>query len=241
MCDKEAGWESRAICCDECQLWVHAACADADSQYTVIGRDNVQWLCPRCDNINCDTFTFNSFEISCYNSFAPLSDDSQTRSINSFSSSDPFSPKHTSSPQAKQKRSFQNSSSSNKNSTYHTSQSQSTDRSIYDLPHKSNLRVVNFNCQSAKNKRAEIQATLKYTKPDLVCGTESKLEGIKPGKPPSQDHILSSEIFPTQEYNVFRNDRNKNGGDVFILAHKSLTVEEQPQLVTDCEINWIKI
>lgn len=28
---------------------------------------------------------------------------------------------------------------------------------------------------------------------------------------------------------------------MFILAHKSLTVEEQPRFVTDCEINWIKV
>lgn len=159
------------------------AAADADSQYTIIGSGNVQWLCPRCDNINCDTFTFNSFEISCYNSFAPLSNDSQTRSINSFSSSEPFSPKHTSSPNTQQNRSLH--SSSNKNSTQHACHSrQSTDYSIYDLPVKFNLRVLDFNCQSAKNKRAQIQAILTYTKPDLVCGTESKLEGIKPGNPP---------------------------------------------------------
>ena len=55
------------------------------------------------------------------------------------------------------------------------------------------------------------------------------------------NYIPSSETVPIVDYNVYRNDRNSNGGGVFILAQKSLTVEEQPQLVTECEINWIKL
>ena len=79
---------------------------------------------------------------------------------------------------------------------------------------------------------------LQYTKPDIVCGTESWLGGIKPDKSPDTDHIKSSEIFPDY-LNIYRNDRNLQGGGVFILVHKMIISEEKPDLVTDCETEWV--
>ncbi|KAL8615291.1 hypothetical protein ACOMHN_051783 [Nucella lapillus] len=108
------------------------------------------------------------------------------------------------------------------------------------LPKKSNLRILTLNCQRILGKTAELAAALKYLKPDIVCGTESWLHGIKPGANPSPDHVKSSEVFP-EEYNVFRKDRNCLGGGIFILIHKSLTAVEQPELSTDCEILWVKL
>ena len=97
-----------------------------------------------------------------------------------------------------------------------------------------------MNCQSIRRKRTELHTSLEYIKPDIVCATETWLRGINPGKQPSADTISSSEIFPP-DYNIYRNDRSTLGGGVLLMAHKSLTVEEQPHLVTNCEINWIKI
>ncbi|KAL8581458.1 hypothetical protein ACOMHN_004343 [Nucella lapillus] len=111
---------------------------------------------------------------------------------------------------------------------------------VYGLPKKSNLRILTLNCQRILGKTAELAAALKYLKPDIVCGTESWLHGIKPGANPSPDHVKSSEVFP-EEYNVFRKDRNCLGGGIFILIHKSLTAVEQPELSTDCEILWAKL
>ncbi|KAL8622096.1 hypothetical protein ACOMHN_056581 [Nucella lapillus] len=111
---------------------------------------------------------------------------------------------------------------------------------VYGLPKKSNLRILTLNCQRILGKTAELAAALKYLKPDIVCGTESWLHGIKPGTNPSPDHVKSSEVFP-EEYNVFRKDRNCLGGGIFILIHKSLTAVEQPELSTDCEILWAKL
>ncbi|KAL8559234.1 hypothetical protein ACOMHN_040358 [Nucella lapillus] len=111
---------------------------------------------------------------------------------------------------------------------------------VYGLPKKSNLRILTLNCQRILGKTAELAAALKYLKPDIVCGTESWLHGIKPGANPSPDHVKSSEVFP-EEYNVFRKDRNCLGGGIFILIHTSLTAVEQPELSTDCEILWAKL
>jgi len=111
---------------------------------------------------------------------------------------------------------------------------------VFDIPKKTNFRILNINCQSAFAKKQELSTVLQYVKPDIVCGTESWLRGIKPGKNPTQDHIKSAEVFP-DNYNVYRNDRSTRGGGVFILVHKSLTSVEQPEFVTDCEINWVKV
>ena len=107
-------------------------------------------------------------------------------------------------------------------------------------PPKSNLRLLNINCRGIRGKKSEFAHLLDYTKPDIVCGVESFLHGVKPGLNPDSDHIKSSEIFPPQ-YNVYRNDRNVNGGGVFILVHKRLVSMELPEFITDCELNWVKL
>jgi len=63
---------------------------------------------------------------------------------------------------------------------------------------------------------------------------------VKSGKNPIKDAIKSSEIFPSN-YLHYRNDRGTLGGGVFILVHKSIISIEQPELATDCEIEWVKI
>ena len=245
LCDLEVSWNCKALCCDGCDVWIHHACVDINSlEYSLLGKSAVPWLCPRCDNMNCDTFTFNSFEISCHNSFNPLSQaplDSDTN--RSIASASIFSPKCTSSPNPPANHCRKPSSVSSLNSPSVVSRDPSHDQSsVYSLPSakKTNLRVLNMNCQSIRNKRSELHASLNYIKPDIVCATETLLRGIQPGKPPTTDSISSSE-FSTDDYNIFRNDRTTIGGGVLIMAHKSLTVEEQPHLVTDCELNWIKI
>ncbi|KAK3091517.1 hypothetical protein FSP39_020434 [Pinctada imbricata] len=99
---------------------------------------------------------------------------------------------------------------------------------------------MSVNCRSIKEKSAEFNLALHYLKPDIVCGTESWLKGIKPGQPPTQDAIKSSEIFP-DNYNIYRNDRGTLGGGVFIMVEKSLTSIEQTEYITDCEIEWVKV
>ena len=195
-------WQCKGICCEneKCGVWFHHSCVDVDStEYVLLGRSNVQWLCPICDCMNCDSFTFNSFELSCHNSFDPLASDSQYTSITSPSSTVPFFPKHTSSPNhptCNNHKSY-NSSIPSERSTQRTP-SPSTSRSKYhvlDLPKKMNLRILNVNLQSLKNKRAEFLTAPQYTKPDIVFGTETWLRGVKPGKSTTQNAIGTGELF----------------------------------------------
>ena len=81
---------------------------------------------------------------------------------------------------------------------------------------------------------------VRYTKPDIIIGTESWLEGIQPGKAPSKSAIKNSEVFP-ENYQVFRNDRDSKGGGVFLGIHTDITAIEQPDFVSDCENVWAKL
>ena len=49
--------------------------------------------------------------------------------------------------------------------------------------------------------------------------------------------IKSSEVFPTNLY-IHRNDRGSRGGGVFTGVRKGLVGIEQPEFVTECEIEW---
>ena len=82
---------------------------------------------------------------------------------------------------------------------------------------------------------------LDYVKPDIICGTESWLKGVKPGKDTCKNAIKNSEVFPSN-INVHRNDRSLGiGGGVFTAAQNRFVMDAQPHLVTDCEIVWSKI
>ena len=69
--------------------------------------------------------------------------------------------------------------------------------------------TINIQGIKGKNKQAELELFCQSEKPDIIFGTESHLDS----------DYLNNEVFPTQ-YKVFRRDRDKNGGGVFI-AYKS--------------------
>ena len=78
-------------------------------------------------------------------------------------------------------------------------------------------------------------------KPDLICGMESWLRGIEPGKDPEKNTIKSSEVFPPG-FTVHWNDRNTEPrSGVFKAVKEGLIADAQPQLATDCEIVWTKV
>jgi hypothetical protein len=99
---------------------------------------------------------------------------------------------------------------------------------------------MTVNCRSVVNTKAELTACINYTKPDIICGTESWLKGIQPGKPTRKDAIKSSEVFP-KNFKINRNDRGTIGGGVFVGIHKDLISTENTSIITECEIEWSKV
>ena len=168
FCDQPVTWNCKGIACDGCNVWFHLSCADmASCDYDALGRSSVVWPCPRCDGMNCDSFTFRSFEIDSFNYFAPLQSLSSTDSV---SSSNPFTPQKASTPNTFTTSPTRNPGNTNSESSSHA---RSCSSSVFDLPPNSNTRIMTVNCQSVTQKTQELATVLQYTKPDIVCGTES--------------------------------------------------------------------
>lgn len=71
----------------------------------------------------------------------------------------------------------------------------------------SKLRVLNVNCQSLVNKKAEFYSFLDTYKPDIVIGTESWF---------TSKHLYNEFFPPSLGYIPFRQDRGKDAmGEVF--------------------------
>ena len=95
ICQYPVTWSQEGVACDGCELWHHKSCLSLCSDdFQLLECSNVAWKCCKCDSINCDTFTFHSFELQTSNSFYPLTFESIIDSIQS----QMFSPLHTSSP-----------------------------------------------------------------------------------------------------------------------------------------------
>ena len=127
-------------------------------------------------------------------------------------------------------------------SSTQSSRTQNSTSSNSEVPPKStNIRLLTVNCCGIRTNKAEFNAATEYVKPDLICGTESWLRGVKPGKDPDKNAIKSSEVFPPS-YTVHRNDRaTGTGGGVFTATREGLIADAQPDLTTDCEIVWTKV
>ncbi|XP_063409089.1 uncharacterized protein LOC134692562 [Mytilus trossulus] len=230
LCEHPVTWNCQGVCCDDCSIWHHKSCIElCSTDYDLLQRSNVQWLCCKCETINVSTFTFHSYEPNTSNYYEPLTHNSTFESI----TSNAFSPLKTSSPKG-------NNSTNTSSPKSSKSKNRTTSSNVFNIETKRNLRILTLNCRSIKDKTSEFTAAVNYIKPDIICGTESWLKGVKPGKNPTQDAIKSSEVFP-ENYVAYRNDRGTLGGGVFVLEQNDIVAVEKPELVTKCEIEWVKI
>ena len=88
-----------------------------------------------------------------------------------------------------------------------------------------------MNCQSIKNKKAELHTSIVLAKTDIILGNESWLT----------PDIKNSEILP-DSFDAVRKDRGSDAhGGVFIAFKRDLLCTETPVLDTNCEIVWCKM
>ena len=93
------------------------------------------------------------------------------------------------------------------------------------------LRILIMNCQSVKNKKAELHTIIDSAKPDIILGNESWLT----------HDIKNSEIFP-DSFDAIRKDRVDDAhSGVFIAFRRDLLCTETLELGTECEIVWCKL
>ena len=92
-----------------------------------------------------------------------------------------------------------------------------------------NLNLAIANCCSIANKQVELEQFLISHQVDIFLGTESHLDSS----------VLNAEVFPNH-YNVYRKDRNKYGGGVFIIIRESIP-SSQLEITSPNEIIWVQL
>ncbi|XP_072028193.1 uncharacterized protein [Amphiura filiformis] len=114
----------------------------------------------------------------------------------------------------------------------HSTKSSEDHTSPQRRPKFRKLRLLNVNCRGIKSKRKQhdLQAVIEQEDPDIICGTESHIDS----------NYFTSEIFP-DTHEIFRKDRNRFGGGVFIGVKKDLLAMQEENMDTDCEAIWVKI
>ena len=92
------------------------------------------------------------------------------------------------------------------------------------------MMALNCNGLKGSSKLASFQAAITHHAPNIIMGSESKID----------EDISTYSIFP-DDYLVFRKDRNQHGGGVLIAAKDTITVSGCPQFSSDCELQWCSI
>ena len=92
---------------------------------------------------------------------------------------------------------------------------------------KVKIMILISNSVKGPSKQAAFHATYIIHKPDIVLGCGSKL----------CNSMCTYEFFP-KNYTVFREDRNVNGGGVFVATSNRIISYDIPDLDTDCEMIW---
>ena len=91
------------------------------------------------------------------------------------------------------------------------------------------IKVVSLNINGLRGKRLELQAFLASEEPEVVAIQETKID----------KGIMSNEMIPDfLEYEIFRTDRNGNGGGTMLLVKKWLKPEPINSLNNGAESTW---
>ena len=221
ICQDKVLDSDAALLCDGCGYWCHISCVGISTssyQYLASKSRSFSWICAKCGSSNVGSGTsLQGLDFTHSNSFSPLSS-SQFETIDVDSSipepTFPLTSTPTSSPTGQNHPRFSPNSP-------HPPRSR-----------KRGIKAMVINCNGLKSasKQANFRATIAQHKPDVIFGCESKLDS----------DCSTYSIFPSN-YMVFRKDRDKHGGGVFLAIDNSLTVSACPDFDVDSELQWCSI
>ena len=104
---------------------------------------------------------------------------------------------------------------------------------------KRNLKVLNVNCRSVRDKHGEFQNIVDSSEADIIIATETWLT------PDQADGEIGMPGRFCRDYKIHRRDREgtTKGGGVFVAVRNcpELTSTRQTELETDCEIVWVRV
>ena len=220
ICNKNVRVNQKAMECETCLAWFHNKCTGMnDVLYQVhMEHESYTWICYRCGMPNFTNSTLFGI-LSTSNSFDALSNLEEGSSINidlNDSNTHFGSPKHTSSPTKVRPESKHK---------YNTTRGRK--------PMQRQLKLMNINFQSIRNKIPAFQALIEKEKPDVIFGTETWLD----------NSVYCNEILPSN-YQFFRKDRNTTtiGGGVLLAIRDNLIAKDEPDLYSEtCESVWASI
>eukprot|EP00057_Strongylocentrotus_purpuratus_P016740 XP_011671214.1 PREDICTED: uncharacterized protein LOC105441623 [Strongylocentrotus purpuratus] len=223
-CGKNVAWKSKGIQCEgECEQWFHAECINFNStDYSALGTSSIVWICNICGVHN----------ISRSDLLLPSAFSSNLSSQNLFSYLNHTDIESCTTNDSKDEGESDDSlclGSPKFSSSPRTSKKKPNNPT---KPKAKVLTILNVNCQSIRAKKQSFAILIHQHNPDVVIGTESWLT----------EDIRSSEVFPTDHYNIERRDRpNDPHGGVFLAIRKDLLASREIELETDCELIWCKI
>ena len=209
-CNKAVTWKHKGVCCDRCDKWYHIDCQNLrNTIYEGLGNSNVSWECLQCGLPNFSSAIFGpSSNFTIENSYSVLgSSHSRLGSVGS-----PGAPLAASSPKPPSNEQRKN----------------------HHQPRY--LKVLNVNCQSIVNKKAEFQNIMDSTDADIVIATETWL---KEGK--HQDGEIGIAGGFSNTYKIYRKDRKDGYGGVLIGVKNTLCSTRVPEMENDGENVWVKI
>lgn len=200
VCKKAVARNHRAMCCDECDTWIHIGCCGVSpKEYRHLQHSNVSWYCTHCSLPNFSNSFFNDSSIlSDPNPYDLLSD-----------------------------------SVSENGDNIADSESEPTNRNKpTNKPKSKPIKIMVINCNSilSTDKRTQFMSTVEAEGPDVVIGTESHVDAS----------VSDGEIFHPG-YDVYRKDRDRNGGGVFVAIKNCFISSGMPEFDSDCETVWARI
>ncbi|XP_038074822.1 uncharacterized protein LOC119742729 [Patiria miniata] len=116
----------------------------------------------------------------------------------------------------------------------------STSYQPHDHHNSTSLNCVLLNARSVVNKTLNLQAELALNRIDIACITETWL----------CPDIMDSEILDTSQYQLFRRDRNRNGGGVLFACNSNLMPSRRDEFepssdiqanFKECELIWVQV
>ena len=209
ICNKSCTRRQRAIQCDTCDEWYHAACLHMNTPvYMALENKDVSWHCVQCGMPQFSSGLFNSQDLDTTNPYSSLTDPN-------ISNLDLHKPLARSTPvKIIKKVLLASNNKSQRTPSQHKLKLASNNKSN-ETPNQHKLKSLTINFQSIKNKTADLEYLINKEEPDIIAGSETWLN----------PDIYNTEIL-SNNYEIFRKDRSDSHGGVLLAIKSNLVVEE---------------
>ena len=149
-CNKAVKTTDKAVCCDQCNKWIHNCCSGlSDQAYVQLQHSTCNWICPNCGIPNFSDSFFDTSLDQSPNRFSLLSQMGANRTLNITS--------------------YVNPTDVSEHGSNRSKASKSTRK------HNKPIKVVSLNANGIISKKLDIELIIHDHKPDIICCQETHL------------------------------------------------------------------